>query len=77
MEIPNKNEIIEFNHFLLDKYSLQITMKNLIEQLLLNVKIPPQILVKYWFEVLILQNLFQEFFLIYLFFFYIFLNNLN
>ena len=60
MEIPNKNEIIEFNHFLLDKYSSQITMKNLIEQLLLNVKIPPQILVKYWLRAYTLESFFYR-----------------
>ena len=45
---PNKNEITNFNHFLLDKYSKNIDLKLLIEQLLLNIKIPTAILIKYW-----------------------------
>ena len=45
---PNKNEITNFNYFLLDKYSKNINLKLLIEQLLLNIKIPTAILIKYW-----------------------------
>ena len=43
--IPNKNEIKDFNIFLLKNYS---GIKNLIEQLLLKTKIPIQVLIKYW-----------------------------
>ena len=48
IEYPNKNEITNFNHFLLDKYHKSNEMKLLIEQLLLNIDIPKEILVKYW-----------------------------
>ena len=56
MEIPNKFEIIDFNQFLLDKYSNKNEMKELIEQLLLDTKIPLQILVKYWARAYTLQT---------------------
>ena len=48
MENPNKFEVLEFNEYLLDKYSNNIHMENLIQQLMIDVKIPLQILVKYW-----------------------------
>ena len=57
MEIPNKFEIIDFNQFLLNKYSNKNEdMKELIEQLLLDTKIPLQILVKYWARAYTLQT---------------------
>ena len=58
MEIPNKFEIISFNEFLLDKFSNKIEMKELIEQLLLDTKIPLQILVKYWIRTYTLETKF-------------------
>ena len=58
MEIPNKNEIIEFNHFLLDNYYKE--MSNLIEQLLVDVKIPIQILVKFWLRAYSLESNFYR-----------------
>ena len=49
MEMPTKFEIIDFNQFLLDKYSKHNSqMDDLIRQLLIDIKIPLQILVKYW-----------------------------
>ena len=60
MEIPNKMEIIDFNQYLLDKYSNKSQMKNLIEQLLIDVKIPFQILVKYWIRAYTFETLFYK-----------------
>ena len=60
MEIPNKIEIIDFNQYLLDKYSNKSFMKNLIEQLLIDVKIPFQILVKYWIRAYTFETLFYK-----------------
>ena len=49
IDYPNKNEITDFNHFLLDNFSSNCPeMKKLITQLLLNINIPCEILVKYW-----------------------------
>ena len=45
---PNDHEIISFNRYLLDKYSSNKKMKYLIDQLFLKVRIPIDILVKYW-----------------------------
>ena len=59
LEIPSKSDIIEFNHFLLDKYYLKDPndcMKFLIEQLLVDIKIPFQILVKYWIRAYTLET---------------------
>ena len=59
MEFPSKTDIIEFNQFFLDKYSENSEkMKNLIEQLLIDVNIPLQILVKYWIRAYTLESLF-------------------
>ena len=60
MENPNKNEIKKFNYFLLNKYSEKIKMKILIEQLLVNVKIPIQILVKFWLRAYTLESNFYR-----------------
>ena len=61
MDNPKKNEIIEFNHFLLNKYSSNNEMKALIEQLLVDVKIPVQIVVKFWLRAYTLEsNFFRE-----------------
>ena len=56
MEIPNKIEILGFNQFLLDKYSQSDKMKYLIEQLITEINIPIQILVKYWLRAYTLQT---------------------
>ena len=60
LEIPSKSDIIEFNHFLLDKYYLKDRMKFLIEQLLVDIKIPFQILVKYWIRAYTLETPFYQ-----------------
>ena len=44
IDYPSKNEIMEFNEFLLDKYSTIQNLKELIEQLFLNITIPSEIL---------------------------------
>lgn len=48
IDIPNKNEINDFNNYLWKNYSDKSQMKSLIEQLLIKVEIPLKILVKYW-----------------------------
>ena len=60
MDIPNKNEIIQFNKFLLDKYSSNNEMKDLIEQLFLDIKIPYEILVKYWLRAYTINTNFSD-----------------
>jgi hypothetical protein len=50
LDIPNLNEINDFNNFLLKKFSYEdgtkTDIKELISQLLIKTKIPLQILVK-------------------------------
>ena len=52
LDIPNLNEINDFNNFLLKRFSYEngteTDIKELISQLLIKTKIPLQILVKYW-----------------------------
>ena len=74
IEAPNKNEILEFNKFLLDKYNDSIkieegqeylsdgikNLNELIEQLLIDVKIPIPILVKYWIRAYTAQSPFYR-----------------
>ena len=60
MDYPNKNEIINFNKFLLDKYSKEEKFKNLIEQLLLKIRIPCDILAKYWLRAYTLESNFYK-----------------
>ena len=56
MDTPSKFEIIDFNEYLLDKYSKFSKMNELISQLLIEVKIPFPILVKYWIRAYTLQT---------------------
>ena len=57
VEIPTKNEILEFNEFLLDKYQKSSReLKDLISQLLVDINIPLQILVKYWIRAYTIQS---------------------
>ena len=60
MDYPNKNEIYNFNIFLLDKYSKEEKFKNLIEQLLLKIRIPCDILAKYWLRAYTLESNFYK-----------------
>ena len=62
MELPNKFDVFGFNKLLLYKYSQNIEMKELIEQLLMDpkTKIPLPILVKYWVRAYTLQTLFYK-----------------
>ena len=52
LDIPNLNEINDFNNFLLKRFSYEngtkTDIKELISQLLVKTKIPLQILIKYW-----------------------------
>ena len=56
IDYPSKNEIIEFNKFLLDRYSKTSKLKEIIEQLFLNIKIPCEILFKYWIRAYTAQS---------------------
>ena len=58
----NNLEILEFNEFLLDKYSKDspAEFKKLIEQLLIDIKIPIEILVKYWIRVYTIESPFYK-----------------
>jgi len=61
LNIPKRREIFDFNCFLLDKYSNAPKMKELIEQLLLYITIPNEILIKYYLKALaICPQLFEE-----------------
>ena len=58
-DIPNKSEILEFNKFLLEKYNKE-ELKELIEQLLIDIKIPFEILIKYWFRAYTIESQFYK-----------------
>ena len=60
IEMPNDSEILTFNEFLLDKYSDSDKMHELIQQLLLNTKIPFPVLVKYWARAYTLESNFYR-----------------
>ena len=60
MEIPNKNHIKEFISFLLNNHSESEKIKELISQLLLEVNIPIQIIIKYWLHAYSLQSDFYK-----------------
>ena len=61
MEMPNKFEIIDFNQYLLDKYSENYSKLDLlIRQLLVESNIPLQILVKYWLRAYSLETNFYR-----------------
>lgn len=52
LNIPNRREIYDFNCFLFDKYSKNNEMKELLEQLLIYIPIPNEILFKYYIKAL-------------------------
>jgi len=52
LNIPNRKEIFDFNCFLLDKYNNVPKMKKILNQLLLSIPIPNEILIKYYLSVL-------------------------
>ena len=60
IECPTKYEISKFNEFLLNKYSKEEDFKLLIQQLILNIKIPCEILVKYYLRAYTLESVFYK-----------------
>ena len=60
IEYPTKNEISNFNKFLLNKFSNFENFKFLIQQLILNIKIPCEILVKYYLRAYTLESDFYK-----------------
>lgn len=56
--IPNQNEIKDFNIFVLENFSNNRKIKELIEQLLLKSKVPLQILIKYWLRAYTIESTF-------------------
>ena len=60
IEMPHKAEIINFNEYLLDKYIKSNEMKKLIQQLLIDTKIPFPVLVKYWVRAYTLESFFYK-----------------
>ena len=60
IDYPTKNIILNFNKFMLDKYSGVDELKVLIEQLILNIDIPCEILIKYWLHLYTLESDFYK-----------------
>ena len=60
LNIPNRREIFDFNCFLLDKYNNIPKMNELIDQLLLYIPIPNEILIKYYLKMLSIYPQFLE-----------------
>ena len=60
MEIPNRNHVKEFISFLLNNHSENEGIKELINQLLLKVNIPIQIIIKYWLHTYSLNSNFYR-----------------
>ena len=60
LDPPNQNQIEEFNKLLLSNYGDVSELKELIEQLLLNIKIPFQILIKYWLRAYTMETNFYK-----------------
>ena len=60
LNIPNRREIFDFNCFLLDKYNNIPKMNELIDQLLLYIPIPNEILIKYYLKMLSIYPHFLE-----------------
>ena len=61
LNIPNRKEIFDFNCFLLDKYDNIPKMKELIDQLLIYIPIPNEILIKYYLKMLaVCPQFFEE-----------------
>ena len=60
IDYPTKYEISKFNELLLDKFSNAKEFNYLIQQLFLNIKIPCEILVKYYLRAYTLQSGFYD-----------------
>ena len=60
LNIPNRREILDFNCFLLDKYNNVPKLKKILNQLLLPIPIPNEILIKYYLNVLAICPQFLE-----------------
>ena len=60
VEYPTKDEIFKFNKFLLDKFSSSKEFKLLIQQLFVNIKIPCEILIKYYLRAWTLESSFYK-----------------
>ena len=61
IEFPSKIEIMEFNQFLLDNYCQNNkSLNELTKQLLIDTKIPIQILVKYWIRIYTIESPFYH-----------------
>ena len=60
IEYPTKDEIFKFNKFLLDRFSSSKEFKLLIEQLFVNIKIPCEILIKYYLRAWTLESSFYK-----------------
>ena len=60
IEYPTKKDISNFNKFLLDKFSENKEFKLLMQQLILNIKIPCEILIKYYLRAYTLNSSFYK-----------------
>ena len=60
LNIPNRREIFDFNCFLFDQYNNIPKMNELIDQLLLYIPIPNEILIKYYLKMLSIYPQFLE-----------------
>ena len=60
IEYPTKKDILNFNKFLLDKFSKAEEFGLLIQQLILNITIPFEILIKYYLRAYTLQSDFYK-----------------
>ena len=61
IDCPAKNEIIDFNKFLLDKYSKDKKLEDLIQQLIVSyITIPIQILIKYYLRAYTIESSFYK-----------------
>ena len=60
INIPNKDEILKFNIFLLDKFSSSEHLSNLINQTLIKTEIPIEIISKFWLRVYSLESYFYS-----------------
>ena len=60
LNIPNRREIFDFNCFLFDKYNNVPKMKELIDQLIVYIPIPNEILIRYYLKALELSPQFFE-----------------
>ena len=60
LNIPNRREIFDFNSFLFDQYNNVPKMNELIDQLLIYIPIPNEILIKYYLKILLICPHFLE-----------------